>query len=429
MIGFIGSFYDYEGPRRPDRGDARAARRAARRAAAAGRRRADARTRCGARPRPRRARQAIRFVGRVPHGEVERYYSLCDVMAYPRKASRLTELVTPLKPLEAMAQGKLVAASSVGGHRELIADGLTGTLFAPDDPADCAAVAGRPARAARRMAGDARGGPRACRRAARLGAQRSSLSGHLPSAGRPRRRRPAFGRRVTRQARQDTDLTGTPRGDDRFRQPYDDGAAKPPISLHPAFPAIVALWFAALLGARQPGAARGAARTRGRAPPASPRSFPPPRPPLGFTARGADRARRRARRCRARRRDRPPRRAGACPEPAIARRQARRRHRAARSASRTSSAAKASVNGESLPISRRRALAISEDDRPSDFLYRAPLPGEDDDAPAPFAAAPVVAAVADEEPLELSELAENRRRRRYADPPRARRRDPTRTTP
>ena len=60
-------------------------------------------------------------------------------MAYPRKASRLTELVTPLKPLEAMAQGKLVAASSVGGHRELIADGLTGTLFAPDDPADCAA--------------------------------------------------------------------------------------------------------------------------------------------------------------------------------------------------------------------------------------------------------------------------------------------------
>ena len=54
------------------------------------------------------------------------------------KASRLTDLVTPLKPLEAMAQGKLVAASSVGGHRELIADGVTGTLFAPDDPVACA---------------------------------------------------------------------------------------------------------------------------------------------------------------------------------------------------------------------------------------------------------------------------------------------------
>ena len=34
-----------------------------------------------------------------------------------------------------MAQGKLVAASDVGGHRELIEDGATGTLFAPDDPA------------------------------------------------------------------------------------------------------------------------------------------------------------------------------------------------------------------------------------------------------------------------------------------------------
>ena len=53
---------------------------------------------------------------------------------------RLTDLVTPLKPLEAMAQGKLVAASDVGGHRELIADGVTGTLFAPDDPAAIAAA-------------------------------------------------------------------------------------------------------------------------------------------------------------------------------------------------------------------------------------------------------------------------------------------------
>jgi glycosyltransferase involved in cell wall biosynthesis len=56
---------------------------------------------------------------------------------------RLTDLVTPLKPLEAMAQGRLVAASSVGGHRELIKDGVTGTLFNPDDPAAIAdAVAG-----------------------------------------------------------------------------------------------------------------------------------------------------------------------------------------------------------------------------------------------------------------------------------------------
>ncbi len=76
----------------------------------------------------------ILFIGRVPHQQVERYYSVIDVLVYPRKRMRLTDLVTPLKPLEAMAQGRLVAASDVGGHRELIRDGDTGTLFAPDDP-------------------------------------------------------------------------------------------------------------------------------------------------------------------------------------------------------------------------------------------------------------------------------------------------------
>ena len=78
------------------------------------------------------------FTGRVPHGEVDRYYSLVDVLVYPRKPMRLTELVTPLKPLEAMAQEKLVAASDVGGHRELIEDGVTGTLFRAGDPAAAA---------------------------------------------------------------------------------------------------------------------------------------------------------------------------------------------------------------------------------------------------------------------------------------------------
>ena len=89
------------------------------------------------------AASRIHFVGRVPHEDVERYYSLIDVLVYPRKRMRLTELVTPLKPLEAMAQKRLVAASDIGGHRELIEDGVTGTLFAPDSPAALAdAVAG-----------------------------------------------------------------------------------------------------------------------------------------------------------------------------------------------------------------------------------------------------------------------------------------------
>jgi len=75
----------------------------------------------------------VRFAGRVPHSEVERYYDLIDVLVYPRLSMRLTELVTPLKPLEAMAQGRLLAASDVGGHRELIRDRETGVLFRAGD--------------------------------------------------------------------------------------------------------------------------------------------------------------------------------------------------------------------------------------------------------------------------------------------------------
>ncbi len=73
------------------------------------------------------------MTGRVPHEEVEAYYSVTDILVYPRKAMRLTDLVTPLKPLEAMAQKSMFVASDVGGHRELVRDGITGTLFRADD--------------------------------------------------------------------------------------------------------------------------------------------------------------------------------------------------------------------------------------------------------------------------------------------------------
>jgi glycogen synthase len=77
--------------------------------------------------------ERVIFTGRVPHQEVSRYYDLIDVLAYPRHSMRLTELVTPLKPLEAMAQGKLFVASDVGGHRELVEHQKTGVLFKADD--------------------------------------------------------------------------------------------------------------------------------------------------------------------------------------------------------------------------------------------------------------------------------------------------------
>jgi len=84
---------------------------------------------------------SVIFTGRVPHEQVQRYYDLVDVLVYPRHAMRLTNLVTPLKPLEAMAQHRVLVASDVGGHRELIEDGSTGRLFkAGDKEAFAAAV-------------------------------------------------------------------------------------------------------------------------------------------------------------------------------------------------------------------------------------------------------------------------------------------------
>ncbi|RIK91888.1 MAG: glycosyltransferase, exosortase A system-associated [Proteobacteria bacterium] len=141
VLGFIGSFYDYEGldvlidalpallALRPKArlllvGGGPEDERLRQRAAASG------------------LADKILFTGRVPHAEVDRYYSLIDVLVYPRKSMRLTELVTPLKPLEAMAERKMVAASDVGGHRELIQNGVTGTLFKADDAADLARAVG-----------------------------------------------------------------------------------------------------------------------------------------------------------------------------------------------------------------------------------------------------------------------------------------------
>ena len=84
--------------------------------------------------------QHVTFAGRVPHAGIDRYYRLIEILVYPRLPMRLTELVTPLKPLEAMARERLVVASDVGGHRELLEDGVNGVLFRAGD-ADALATA------------------------------------------------------------------------------------------------------------------------------------------------------------------------------------------------------------------------------------------------------------------------------------------------
>lgn len=132
VIGFAGSFYGYEGldlllealailaPKRPEL-----------RALLVGGGPQDGALRSQASATGLGAR--VIFTGRVPHREVQRYYELIDVLAYPRRSMRLTELVTPLKPLEAMAQGRMFVASDVGGHRELVRHGVTGFLCKSGD--------------------------------------------------------------------------------------------------------------------------------------------------------------------------------------------------------------------------------------------------------------------------------------------------------
>lgn len=138
VIGFIGSFYAYEGldllmralpPLLRLRADARVLLVGG----------GPVETALKEQARSLGVHDRVVFTGRVPHQEVQRYYDLIDVLAYPRHAMRLTELVTPLKPLEAMAQGRLVVASDVGGHRELIRHDDNGLLFRAGDPRALAA--------------------------------------------------------------------------------------------------------------------------------------------------------------------------------------------------------------------------------------------------------------------------------------------------
>jgi PEP-CTERM/exosortase A-associated glycosyltransferase len=132
VIGFIGSFYAYEGLDTLLRAlPAIVARRPEARVLLVGGGPKEAELRRLALDLG--VQDLVQFTGRVPHAEVHRYYGAVDVLAYPRHSMRLTEIVTPLKPLEAMAQGKVLLASDVGGHRELIRHDETGILFRADD--------------------------------------------------------------------------------------------------------------------------------------------------------------------------------------------------------------------------------------------------------------------------------------------------------
>ena len=82
--------------------------------------------------------EQVIFTGRVPHDEVERYYSLIDIAPLPRKGYRVCELVSPLKPFEAMGAGKVLVTSSVRALTEIVDDGVTGLVFEKDNATDLA---------------------------------------------------------------------------------------------------------------------------------------------------------------------------------------------------------------------------------------------------------------------------------------------------
>ena len=76
------------------------------------------------------------ILGPVPHEEVAGFYSLIDIFVVSRPNTRVTQLVTPLKPFEAMAMGRTVIASKLAALEEIIQHEKTGLLYQPDDLED-----------------------------------------------------------------------------------------------------------------------------------------------------------------------------------------------------------------------------------------------------------------------------------------------------
>jgi glycosyltransferase involved in cell wall biosynthesis len=74
------------------------------------------------------------FTGQVPVTQVRRYHAALDLFVIPRTGDRVCQLVTPLKPVEAMASGRCVVASEVAALREIVEHKSTGTLITPQDP-------------------------------------------------------------------------------------------------------------------------------------------------------------------------------------------------------------------------------------------------------------------------------------------------------
>lgn len=74
-------------------------------------------------------KDTVVFTGRVPHDDVPRYLSLTDITPFPRLPLPVCELISPMKPFEAMATGKAVVVSDVAALTQIVTDGVTGLTF------------------------------------------------------------------------------------------------------------------------------------------------------------------------------------------------------------------------------------------------------------------------------------------------------------
>lgn len=88
----------------------------------------------------RSLRGKVIFTGQVPYENINQYYSLIDIAAFPRRSAEVCELVSPLKPFEAMAMKKSVIASNVEALMESVENGKNGMLFLKDKEDDLARV-------------------------------------------------------------------------------------------------------------------------------------------------------------------------------------------------------------------------------------------------------------------------------------------------
>ena len=80
--------------------------------------------------------QIVKFTGKVPLEQVNDYYSLIDIAPFPRISAEVCEMISPLKPLEAMAMGSVVLASNVRAIAEHVISDKNGVLFEKEDSRD-----------------------------------------------------------------------------------------------------------------------------------------------------------------------------------------------------------------------------------------------------------------------------------------------------